>query len=215
MSRECRPYFVSAAASASAQLCPGGRQEHAGSYDCSNLPAFGRREYGSPVEDTASSMVSSKRQRIEGYVRVWAERLADLLEGFGAAICAEIRYGKESAVTRAHAHGVLIPASSSIFGEVLFARQRPSSRERWARRWLPQALRIERIRSAPARRLRSVREKRGSTSQPPKLARFGANLQLPESRYPCGGARRPYGFSRRLSRLPSRRSWQADVAPAP
>ena len=45
---------------------------------------------------------AAKRKRIEGHVRVWAERPANLLESVGATVGAKIRHGKERAVALAH-----------------------------------------------------------------------------------------------------------------
>jgi hypothetical protein len=75
---------------------------------------------------------------------------------------------------------------------------------------------IERIRrSAPAPRLRRGRERQGSAPRPPKAAGFRAEPQTPERRLIWGGGGQPYGFSRGLHLLPSRRSFQADVTLGP
>src|SRR5271166_3015722 len=57
MSRDSWPYLASAAASACAQVSALRRQEQVESNDCWNLSALGISTYGSPVEDTACSIV--------------------------------------------------------------------------------------------------------------------------------------------------------------
>jgi hypothetical protein len=106
MSCEWRPYLASAAASASAQLCPGARQETA----CVGglLELVRVRQIGVRLAGGGHGLVdrAAERKRIEGHVRVGALRPADLLERGGSARCAEIGHGEEAAVTGAHADGI-------------------------------------------------------------------------------------------------------------